>query len=264
MGKYDSSRTHVAPVFNRLVDEDIDGSTWLEPLLALGSRSTETSDFHPGHLTPNQPRWWGKNERRLDPPRNLLLWLVANASPPSNDKLWGGLASRKKREKLVTRDPATIAEAHRLLKTRTQPGVWYVLEGKSAPDVYLETATAVIVIEGKRTERAATSVTTWMPRRSQILRHMDAAYEIRGAKRVFGMMIVEGNGGADAVTVSDHWIKQAHEQVLEHTLTASLPHRSAEERRNISAGFLGVTTWQRVCREFGIAWPPYVDGCDEN
>jgi hypothetical protein len=175
--------------------------------------------------------------------------------------LWGEGATREKREKLVARDAATIAEARRLLETRTQPGVWYVLEGKSAPDVYLETATATIVIEGKRTERTATSLTTWMPKRSQMLRHMDAAYEIRGHKRVLGLLIVEGDGGADAVTPSAHWANQANEQVLLQTLTDSLPHRSVEEGKEIAAGFLGVTTWQRVCAEFDVPWPPYNDVC---
>jgi hypothetical protein len=259
MGERDSSKTRVTPVFNRLWDMDPSGVSWLVPLLALGSYSSQRLNFDPGQLTSPQPKCWGDKERRLNPPKDLLDWLVNNASRPRSDTLWGGSESRKKREKLVERDPATIAEALRLLKTRTRPGVWYVLEGNSAPDVYLETATAVIVIEGKRTEREATSVTTWMPQRSQMLRHMDAAYEIRGAKRVFGLMIVEGNGGSDAVTVSDHWAKQAQQQILEQTLTDSLPHRNLEEQKQIAAGLLGVTTWQRVCAKFAIGWPPFKD-----
>jgi hypothetical protein len=173
--------------------------------------------------------------------------------------MWGTDATREKRKKLIARDPATIAEAVRLLKTRTRPGVWYVLEGNSAPDVFLETTNALIVIEGKRTERKGTISTTWMPKRSQMLRHMDAAWEIRGAKRVLGLMIVEGDGGADAVTVSSHWANQAKQQILEHTLTESFPHRRVEERRQIAGGFLGATTWQRVCTEFAITWPPVDD-----
>jgi hypothetical protein len=167
--------------------------------------------------------------------------------------------TRQKREKLVARDPTTIAEADRLLKTRPRPRAWYVLEGKSAPDVFLETTSALIVIEGKRTERKATGQTTWMPKRSQMLRHMDAAWEIRGAKRVVGLMIVEGDGGADAVTVSPHWANEARQEVLDQTLIDSLPHRSVEERAEIAAGFLGVTTWQSVCTAFAIQWPPLDD-----
>jgi hypothetical protein len=177
--------------------------------------------------------------------------------------LWGESVTRQKREKLVARDAATIAEALRLLEIRARTSArakaWYVLEGKSAPDVYFETTNALTVIEGKRTERKATGQTTWMPKRSQMLRHMDAAWEIRGAKRVLGLMIVEGDGGADAVTVSHHWANEARQQVLDKTLIDSLPHRSVEERRQIAAGFLGVTTWQRVCAAFAITWPPVDD-----
>jgi hypothetical protein len=256
MGKYDSSRTRVVPVFNYLANAKGKETTWPMPLLRLGSHSAQKLDFDPGHLTSGQQRWWGKNERRLDPPRGLLNWLAENASEPSSDKMWGADATRKKRKQLIARDPTTVAEAIRLLKIRTRPGVWYVLEGKSAPDVFIETTNALIVVEGKRTERKATSSTTWMPKRSQMLRHMDAAWEIRGAKRVLGLMIVEGDGDADAISVSPHWANQAKVQVLEQTLRDSLPHRSFEERRQIAAGFLGVTTWQRVCAAFSIDWPP--------
>jgi hypothetical protein len=259
MGKYDSSMTRVTPVFNCMWDADPSGSSWLMPLLALGSYSPQRLNFDPGQLTSPQTRCWGDKERRLNPPRSLLFWLVNNASRPSSETLWGGPETRKKREKLVERDPATIAEAHRLLCSQAKPGVWYVLEGRSAPDVFLETEYAIIVVEGKRTERSATSVTTWMPKRSQMLRHMDAAYEIRADKRVLGLMIVEGEGGADAVNVTAHWNNQARDQVLDQTLQDSLPHRSPKERAQIAAGFLGVTTWQRVCAEFTIGWPPFKD-----
>jgi hypothetical protein len=40
------------------------------------------------------------------------------------------------------------------------------------------------------------------------------------------------------------------------TLDKSLPHRSAAERRAIADACLGITTWQRVCRRFEIAWRP--------
>jgi hypothetical protein len=92
-----------------------------------------------------------------------------------------------------------------------------------------------------------------------MLRHMDAAWDIRGGRRVLGLMIVEGQGGAEAVTPTDHWLTQANEQVVLPTLVSSLPHRSAEEREQIADGFLGVTTWQRVCAEFEIGWPPCQD-----
>lgn len=120
------------------------------------------------------PRWWGKNERRLDPPQSLLRWLVSNACAPASDVLWGGPATRAKRKRLVARDPEAIDEALRLLETPATFRAWYVLEGLSQPDACFETDTLLVVIEGKRTERKATAVTTWMRTRSQMVRHMDA------------------------------------------------------------------------------------------
>src|SRR4029077_17960689 len=117
---------------------------------------------------------------------------VANACAPASDALWGSPSTKAKRKSLVARDAATIDEALRLLATAPTLGKWYVLEGRSQPDACLETDTILLVIEGKRTERKATAVTTWMPRRSQMLRHMDAAWDIRRGKRVLGLMIVEG------------------------------------------------------------------------
>lgn len=257
MGKQDSSRTRVEPVFNALIDRDASGRTWLASLLGLGSRSGGRIDaMRVGTLMRNHPRWWGKSERRLAAPRALLRWLVCNCSRPTSATLWGGAATRVRREGLVIREPAMIAKALRLLEEAPAARGWYVLEGPSQPDACLETDSLLIVIEGKRTERKATTTTTWMPFRSQMLRHMDAAWGVRNGKRVLGLMIVEGPGGADAKAPSDHWLKEGENQIQGPTLGASLPHRTQAEREEIADGFLGVTTWQRVCAEFGLPWPP--------
>jgi hypothetical protein len=130
------------------------------------------------------------------------------------------------------------------------------LEGLSQPDAYLETDELIVVIEGKRTEPTATKRTTWMPKRCQMLRHMDAAWEIRGTKRVLGMMIVEAPNGACEVSPIEYWQDDANKQVGPESMASSLPHRCALESEQIADGFLGVTTWQRVCAEFGITLPP--------
>lgn len=260
MGKFDSSKTRVVPVFDRLHDLDPTGAAWLGTLMALGSRFGHSPTLLTiGPTIQPERRYWGAGERRLPPPLSLLEWLVANASPPSSDALWGSEKVRSQRERLVARDPQTIQAALTQLKGRRTRGAWYVLEGPSSPDVFIETEHVLLVVEGKRTERKLTTDTTWMPRRSQILRHMDAAWEIRAGRRVLGLVIVEGSGGADALAPSRYWIDQANDQVSDDLLENSLPHRDTATRKVLSDGFLGVTTWQRVCQEFGIAWPPYAD-----
>jgi hypothetical protein len=49
------------------------------------------------------------------------------------------------------------------------------------------------------------------------------------------------------------------DQLHETTVADSLPHRDPSQRNLIADGFLGVTTWQRVCAEFELGWPPYED-----
>jgi hypothetical protein len=257
VGQYNSSKTRVAPVFEALFTGDPSGRTWLSKLLRLGSRSAVLApNFNPGALPGNHPHWWGTNERGLQPPRDLLCWLVSNAHPPTSMSLWGKAESREKREKLVVRDQETIAEALRLLAGPIKQRVWYVLEGVSRPDACLEAERALLVVEGKRTERKPTSSTTWMLNRSQMLRHMDAAWEVRDTRAVVGMMIVEGSEGQEALEPSAYWIDEAQKLMSPAVLSASLPHRTLAEQKEIAAGFLGVTTWQQVCRTFGLPWPP--------
>ena len=88
-----------------------------------------------------------------------------------------------------------------------------------------------------------------MKNRHQMLRHLDCAWERRGERQVIGMIIVEGT--ADG-SVPEYWECYASEVVSAPVLASSLPHREPSERRQIAACFAGVTTWQRVCEEFGI------------
>lgn len=256
VGRFDSSKTTVSPVFTALLARDPTGRTWLPQLLGLGSRAPRIEGLanDPGLLPAGHPRWWGRNERQLEPPRDLLRWLVRNAAEPDDARALGRATARNKRQRLVGRDPATVQEALHLLDGSLPRRAWYVLEGRSQPDACLETDRVLVVFEGKRTERKATTTTTWMPKRSQMVRHMDAAWEVRGQRRVLGLMIVEGvdPDGAPAA----HWLRDAEAQFSEDMLTSSLPHRRPEERAAIAAGFLGLTTWQRVCHEFRLPWPP--------
>jgi len=156
---------------------------------------------------------------------------------------------------LVRRDHDAIKEALELLDKPLRRRLWYVLEGESKPDACIETDRLLLVVEGKRTERQATITTSWMGTRSQILRHMDAAWEVKGMRRVFGLMIVEGSSLGDQQGISPHWLRETEAQISEEMLASSLPHRSPQERRTLAEGFLGVTTWQRVCSEFDLLLP---------
>jgi hypothetical protein len=155
------------------------------------------------------------------------------------------------RERLLAHDAGTIELALHLLRVGDRDRDWYIFEGPTYPDAFIETRDALVVIEGKRTEAGATTSTTWLSGRHQIWRHMDAAWEIRGSRAVYGLFLVEGDPSSP-LEISEVWRKAAAATLSAAALDASFPHRAAAEREGIVRGFVGVATWQRVCHEFGL------------
>jgi hypothetical protein len=157
------------------------------------------------------------------------------------------------RRRVVDRDADTLAGAlQSLQERRPSTRAWYVLEGPSQPDVYLDSADAVIVVEGKRTETAPTTSTAWMRVRHQMLRHLDAAWEHREGRRIYGLYIVEAEIETSSTEPPSSWHEAVESTIADEVLRASLPHRTSDERSQIADALLGVTTWQAVCDEFQI------------
>lgn len=260
MGSRDSSLTRVAPIFDRLYDGDPSGAAWLDALIALGSRSEAGAAVARGQrLVRDHGRRWGTAEIALPAPMALLTHLVSNVTPElvASSRNTGNTLERRRR--LASGEKATIDEALSMLRAGKRGRRWYVLEGESKPDALLETADVVLCVEGKRTEGACTIKTRWMPARSQLLRHMDAAMDAFPGKQILGLLIVEGAGGAAARDPSDHWIAECRAQVASTMVESSLPHRSEPERNAVAHGVLGVTTWQAVCAATGIEWDSLLD-----
>ena len=251
MRKYDSSLTRVGPVFDKLLGRDSSGTTWLNDLLKLADPGQSSLPS----ISPLQGWGWGTGERGLHPPASLLKWLVQNPEALKLDALKGSSPKvQQLRELLLSGDKETQQAAMEKLRGPHRSRDWFIFEGTTYPDVYLETETAIIVIEGKRTESDITRNTTWMPVRHQMLRHIDSAWDIRGKRKVVGMFIVEGNGGAEGEEVPQHWLTVCSETTKAETVSGSLPHRSTKERDQIVASYIGVATWQRVCAQFLIPW----------
>jgi hypothetical protein len=260
VGVNNSSDTRVTPVFSQLRTTDPTGSSWLPGLLQLGSRASETSvPIGPYGLVTGHLPTWGREELSLPAPLTLLEYLVKNVSLDRVAKSGDTGVVLEKRTALARRDPSTQSEALNALSKGQRGRRWYVLEGQSRPDATLILKTAVLVIEGKRTERSCTSKTKWMGARSQLIRHMDAATDYFPDKQVLGLLIVEGDGGPEAVAPSAYWEAQSRAQYLPQMLIDSLPHRTASERDKIKDGVLGVTTWQVICKQNHLPWPPVLE-----
>jgi len=257
MGQRNSSTTRVAPVFNRLFASDPSGASWLAGLLKGGSRAAEADIAHiQPLLIQDHPVTWGSMELSLPTPLSLLEYLVQNIASHQVSESRDRAYTREKRDALARRDADTVQEALRALRGGRRGRKWYVLEGASKPDATFEMDDAVLLVEGKRTERSCTSATTWMGVRSQLVRHMDAASEHFRGKRILGLLLVEGEGGADGLRPSQHWKDESAAQYEPSMLSASLPHRSRSERHLIASGILGVATWQAICAQNQIPWPP--------
>lgn len=241
-GNQDSSKTRVTPVFDRLRGRSDD---WVRDLLGLAKYGSGAVIPAAADLS-FKAGCWGKTERGIEPPVALLSWLIRNLTEPV-----GATQITEERSRLLARDPSTIALALQLLRSAGTGGGWHVFEGPSYPDAYIETPDAVVVVEGKRTERGPTTHTTWMPGRHQIWRHIDAAWEVRGRRAVFGLFLVEGSE-PNPLEIPFVWQEAAALALSPEALRGSFPHRSNEERTAIAQSLLGVATWQAVCRNFGI------------
>lgn len=252
MGIYDSSRTRVAPVFGRLQCLDPSGRLWLQGLLELAN-SRKLPRPEAGSSRLRVAKWWPR-EAKLAAPPGLLRWLLENVEEPRSAAAWGRRPEvMANRRRVVDRDATTLAGAlQSLQERRPSTRAWYVLEGPSQPDVFLDTADCIIVIEGKRSEPDLATSTAWMPVRHQMLRHLDAAWEHRQGRRVYGAFIVEKEEEVASVEPSSAWHQAVEATISEEVLKGSLPHRSPEERSQIASALLGVTTWQVVCDEFQI------------
>jgi hypothetical protein len=252
VGIHDSSRTRIAPVFGRLQCLDPSGRLWLQGLLELANtRKLPRPDAGASRL--RVAKWWPR-EAKLAAPPGLLRWLLENAEEPRDPAAWGRAPEvMANRRRVVDRDADTLAGAlQSLQERRLSPRAWYVLEGPSQPDVYLDSAAAVIVVEGKRTETAPTTSTAWMRVRHQMLRHLDAAWEYRQGRRIYGLYIVEAESGTSSTEPPSTWHEAVESTISDEVLRASLPHRTSDERSQIASALLGVTTWQAVCDEFQI------------
>jgi hypothetical protein len=256
MGINNSSKTRVQPIFDQLYAKDKSGMSWLPRLLQLpeAGASIDLSQVVDYEIVSSgwESQVAGKREFSLDSPVSLLSWLIRHPRQPTSGTLSDDPEKKKKRQEWIACSPARLMEALRLLRNNPQGEDWFIFEGPSQPDVYIETKNLIVVIEGKRTEPKPTTSTKWMPGRHQMLRHLDCAWEVKGRKQIIGFFIVEGFG--DTVDVPANWITFSHQTISSQAVSTSLPHRGPEEQAAIARGFKGITTWQRVCSEFNIEW----------
>jgi hypothetical protein len=254
VGKYNSSATRVAPFFQTLIERDRSGSTWLPSILKLfPNRRSFTPQLllEPGGIIAYQ---FGKRELCLNPPLRFLKWLVEHP----HELNWPRYKIKDKhtldmRERLMLRGsyeatPEVRSEVIESAKAEIEGAIaatmigrsawlhaWWVLEGRTHVDCYIETANLRLFIEGKRTEKLSPN-TSWYRKRNQLLRNLEAA-SVQSSGQPFAQLLI----------TEDPFVEFASE-----TVDGSLPHLSTEERRELLSHYAGAVTWRNLCSAVGL------------
>jgi hypothetical protein len=257
----ESPRSRVERLFDALFSRDGAGGSWLAPLLGAAPRGRarlgELADA-PGWLevplaVPTQTGRRGAFEYPAAPSRRLLGWfidhpdqLVWSPEPEATAEMV------RLRQALIDDNPPGARaraqdRAHHLLRRSAPLGqAWWRFEEARAVDCLLMTDRLVVVIHAP--EGALEPATPWLPRRSALVRDLEAARRFADGGRAWGVLALgdrEGSGdgdedgGADAVAVAA-------------AVRAGAPHLDEAERQQLCAAYLGRLSWEQALTVTGV------------
>ncbi len=260
MGQYNSSVTRVWPVFDYLFRKDQTGGSWLTKLVALGGADAAARFGNLGDLDVALARFeravpppliraiGGKAARKLATIRNafevdippssaFLRWLIENPSRLTwpmvgRSALTYGAETQRWRKALVEGDGAARRQALNELEAvgvKESRRRWWAFEGFTSVDCYLETASLVLLVEGKRTEPIS-AATSWYPERNQIVRNLEVARALAGGRKNYAVLLCS----------------ETPTTLPEGCWQASLPHLSAAERTELQEHYIGCACWPDI------------------
>ena len=235
MGRYDSSKYRVVPLIEAIKKNPRNFEAFLKTVEGI-----------PDLMCPNDEKdyFYGDHEKQLKPTKAHLQDLVRYISKKRFDKIPN---TSKKREALygmygdAEREKAKN-EALDLIDAVYDepilPKAWYIFEGSTNPDIYIEGDCYIILCEGKWTEPHITEKTTHLKekdeQRNQMIRHIQGALHAT-EKKVYAFYIADADCG-----YTDKLTKSAlAEQIENETI-------QPEEKNEILASFYGYTTWQKI------------------
>ncbi|MEJ7893341.1 MAG: hypothetical protein WKF94_11945 [Solirubrobacteraceae bacterium] len=243
MGKYDSSLTRVQPIFGTLLERDPTGASWISKILSsapAGKNIGAAASREPGTFTEHvQSRF----EFPAPPSRRFLEWLIRHPERMTWPRKKGQevtfrRSTQDRREELFGRHGEGESEAARaaalqalaLAGAAGSAGRWWAFEGFTKVDFCIQTETAIIFVEGKRTE-ALTKSTDWFPKRNQLVRNLEVVGELAGG-RVAGVIL---------------GVEEPLAELDDITVTDSTPHLGQGERQALRKLYLGQVRWRDLC-----------------
>ena len=245
MGKLDSTKTRVSPLM-RYLGNDI---TKLNQLLKLFNHKVEIKD--------KQIKiFYGKKssgdvgEKSIPAPISLLEWYIKNPKELArNENIQNKQGSPSKetidnREAFFNKDPEKMKFAKAAIKKLKEKKEykyghqWYIFEGYTNPDIYIETESAIFVGEAKRTEPELTGSVKWYEKRDQLIRHIDSVFD--KGKKVYSFFILDNKNYKDL---------DKHGKDFDY-YKQSLPHRSDDDIKKFMKTYIGCITWDEIAEEF--------------
>jgi hypothetical protein len=252
-GLKDSSLTRVRPYFDALTARDPSSESWLRSLLGStphGESVLRAALQEPGRLdsalaTRGANGLFGCFEFGVGPPKQLLRWYLEHPDKLvwPKGKSYSSDTIRMREALLFGKDPGR-AEAQRealeFLQTKsTKSRGWWRFEGTSMIDCVLMTPELVVTIEGKRTEPLS-AATDWYPKRSQLVRNLEAAKQLANGRSWAAMVLSESP------------MPEASDSGISALLPTSAPHLDDAGREELREHYLGNLTWQQACDSTGL------------
>ncbi len=255
-------------MFQQLLKQDPSGRSFLPTILAKVNANTDYAQFlakSAGNLLPDAVtlrlyhdrvlKSYGVGdipleacfEKRLLPPERFLKWLIENPDKMTDSPMKRSEESESTRMRIalfgkkgiVAQKQAQSIALSELKQKRASGSYrkWWAFEGFTEVDCYFETQTAVILIEGKRTEPLS-QATMWYQGRNQLVRNMEVARDIAAGKnKEFGVILIT---------------EKPHMGIGADDLNSGLPHFELHEKTVLLKHFIGSTTWREVCDATGI------------
>lgn len=247
MGNKDSSKTRVVPLMHFL-GEDIGKINDFLSMFNFKNRHVQITDsikrIHYGNKSDGEP-----GEMAIPPATSLLIWYAEHPEEldrtenKQNTKKQPSINTIKNREDFFNGNSEKKKEAvEKLKKMKTYPSrlPWYIFEGKTYPDIYIETESAIFIGEAKRTEPHLTGTVKWYKKRDQLIRHVDSV--IDSDKTVYSFFILEHRNYENL---------EKHGKNFSY-YEESLPHRQTypDQIQKIMDTYIGCITWDDLQEKF--------------
>jgi hypothetical protein len=247
-----SSPTRVERLFDALLARDGAGGSWLAPLLRAApcgrARFGELADA-PGWLevtlaVHTQTGRRGAFEYPAAPSRRLLGWFIDHP----DELQWSAdpdatVETVRLRQALIDDTPAGARaraqdRAHDLVRRSAPLGrAWWRFEEARAVDCLLMTDRLVVVVRAR--EEVPEPATPWLPRRSGLVRDLEAARRFADGGKPWGVLELGDEDGAPAGAVAA-------------AVRAGAPHLDDAERAELSAAYLGTLSWETASVATGV------------